>query len=145
LYEGTEPHGMLLTTYLNQAALEALNDKAGSVPDGAIIVRENYMPDGTYDAMTVMYKVQGYNPDHNDWFFTKIGADGTVQAEGQVEGCQACHSARRDNDYIMMPAHKLTGAPHPEETSSDTRPCRMAYRAALVLSRKPVLARIAEM
>jgi hypothetical protein len=100
LYEGTEPHGMLLTTYLNQAALEALNDKAGSMPDGAIIVKENYMPDGTYDAMTVMYKVQGYNPDHNDWFFTKIGADGKVQAEGQVEGCQACHSTQRDNDYI---------------------------------------------
>ena len=100
LYEGTEPHGMLLTTYLNPAALEALNNKAGSMPDGAIIVKENYMPDGAYDAMTVMYKVPGYNPDHNDWFFTKIGADGAVQEEGRVEGCQACHSARRDNDYI---------------------------------------------
>jgi hypothetical protein len=100
LYEGTEPHGMLLTTYLNQAAVEALNNKAGSMPDGAIIVKENYMPDGTYDAMTVMYKVPGYNPDHNNWFFTKIGADGAVQAEGRVEGCQACHSAQRENDYI---------------------------------------------
>jgi hypothetical protein len=100
LYEGTEPHGMLLTTYLNQEALEALNNKVGSMPDGAIIVKENYMPDGTYDAMTVMYKAPGYNPEHNDWFFTKIGADGAVQEEGRVEGCQACHSARRDNDYI---------------------------------------------
>jgi hypothetical protein len=47
-----------------------------------------------------MYKVPGYNPDHNDWFLTKIGADSAVQAEGQVEGCQTCHIARRDNDYI---------------------------------------------
>jgi hypothetical protein len=100
LYKGVEPHGMLLTTYLNQAAFEALNIKLGSMPDGAIIVKENYMPDGTYDAMTVMYKVQGYNPDHNDWFFTKIGADGGAQAEGRVEDCQTCHSARRDNDHI---------------------------------------------
>jgi hypothetical protein len=61
LYEGTEPHGMLLTTYLNPEALEALNNKAGSMPDRAIIVKENYMPDGAYDAMTVMYKVPGTN------------------------------------------------------------------------------------
>ncbi len=80
--------------------MEALNDKVCSMPDGAIIVKENYMPDGIYDTMTVIYKVQGYNLDHNDWFFTKIGADGGVQAEGRVESCQTCHSARRDNDYI---------------------------------------------
>lgn len=91
---------MLLTTYVNQPALDALNDKAGSMPEDSIIVKENYMPDGTYDSMTVMYKVAGYNPEHNDWFWTKILADGTVEAEGQVEGCQSCHMARQDNDYI---------------------------------------------
>ena len=59
--EGGEPHGMLLTTYLNPVALQAFNDKAG-----AIIVKENYMLDGTLAANTVMYKQSGYNPDHND-------------------------------------------------------------------------------
>jgi hypothetical protein len=56
-------------------------------------------PDGTYDAMTHVQGA-GYNPDFNDWFFTKIGADGKAWAEGQVEGCQACHRAQRDNSYI---------------------------------------------
>jgi hypothetical protein len=32
--------------------------------------------------------------------FTRLGADGKVQAEGQVEGRQACHRAQRDNDCI---------------------------------------------
>ena len=101
LYEGAEPHGMLLTTYLSADALAALTAKAGVMPDGAIIVKENYTPDGTLDATTVMFKVDGYNPDHADWFFTKIRADNSVEAEGQVPGCQACHTAKKDNDYIF--------------------------------------------
>ena len=89
--EGGEPHGMLLTTYLNPVALKAFNDKAGAMPDGAIIVKENYTPDGTLAANTVMYKKSGYNPDHNDWFWLKVLADGTVEKQGMVEGCQNCH------------------------------------------------------
>ena len=100
LYQGTEPHGMLLTTYLNSTAMTALTAKAGAMPEGAIIVKENYTPDSILDATTVMYKVTGYNAEHNDWFFTKLGADGSVAAEGKVPGCQACHSAKKDNDYL---------------------------------------------
>ena len=89
--EGGDPHGMLLTTYLNPVALQAFNDKAGTMPDGAIIVKENYTPDGTLAANTLMYKKSGYNPDHNDWFWLKVLADGTVDKQGMVEGCQNCH------------------------------------------------------
>lgn len=100
-YQGQEPHGMLLTTYLNPAAHEALTGMAGSMPAGAVIVKENYMPDGTLAAVTTMYKVPGFNPDHNDWFFAKQGPDGSVEVEGRGPGCQACHGQRRDNDYIF--------------------------------------------
>jgi hypothetical protein len=44
LYTGQQPHGMLLTTYLNQVAMDALTGKAGTMPAGAIVVKENYMP-----------------------------------------------------------------------------------------------------
>ena len=60
--EGGEPHGMLLTTYLNPVALQAFNDKAGAMPDGAIIVKENYTPAGELAANTVMYKQVGLQP-----------------------------------------------------------------------------------
>ena len=99
-YQGDEPHGMLLTTYLNPAAFDALDGKKGVMPDGAIIVKENYTPEGVYDANTVMYKKSGYNPDHNDWFWLKVLADGTVAKEGMVEGCQMCHGDAKDNDYV---------------------------------------------
>ena len=67
LYSGQEPHGMLLTTYLNDVAAGALTAQAGSMPEGAIVVKENYMPDSSLAAVTVMYKRSGYNPEHNDW------------------------------------------------------------------------------
>jgi hypothetical protein len=104
LYEGTEPHGMLLTTYANQAAFDAVHYHKGSMPHGAIIVMENYTLDETLDSTTIMYKVEGYNPDHNGWFWAKVQADGTIEAEGTVQDCQACHGRQADNDYIWTSA-----------------------------------------
>ena len=101
LYEGTEPHGMLLTTYLNPAALDALTSGAGSMPAGAIIVKENYMPDGTLAAITTMFKVAEYNAEAGDWFWLKHGPDGTIEVEGRGAGCIACHSTRSDNDLVF--------------------------------------------
>ena len=101
LYEGGEPHGALFTTYLNSAALEALRGKTGSMPNGAFIVKENYTAEGTFELITVMYKVRNFNQDHNDWFWAKIGSAGDVQAEGRVIGCQACHGAASANDFVL--------------------------------------------
>jgi hypothetical protein len=92
LYEGTEPHGMLLTTYLNGTAHGALVNGSGPLPDGSIVVKENYRPDSTLAAVTVMYSSDGYDADFNDYFWAKYGADGSVQAAGRVETCQSCHS-----------------------------------------------------
>ena len=108
LYSGQEPHGMLLTTYLNDVATDALTAQAGSMPEGAIVVKENYMPDSTLAAVTVMYKHSGYNPEHNDWFFTKHLPSGELDQtptgmamEGRLAGCQNCHGSVSANDYIF--------------------------------------------
>ena len=105
LYEGTEPHGALLTTYVNTSALKAINDKAGVLPNGAIIVKENYKPDKTMVAVTVMYKVAGYNPEASDWFWAKYSPNGEVmkggKAQGKVLGCIDCHEDSQYNDYII--------------------------------------------
>ena len=104
-YPGSEPHGMLLTTYINDLALDALTNGAGSMPVGAIIVKENFMGDGTHAATTVMYKAGGFDPAHNDWWWLKRDADGTIAAEGGPGGmaqmCIACHMGKTDNDYIF--------------------------------------------
>ncbi len=108
LYDGGEPHGMKLTMYVNAAALDALHGGAEQMPEGAIVVKENYMPDGTLAAITTMYKRAGYNPEHADWFFVKYLPDGTLDQapngmalEGRLPGCQGCHIARAGNDYLF--------------------------------------------
>ncbi|MBD3161696.1 MAG: hypothetical protein GF346_05515 [Candidatus Eisenbacteria bacterium] len=105
-YEGTRPHGALLSTYLNGTALGAVTTDAATLPSGSIIVKENYMPDSTLAAVTVMYKVDGYDPDNNDWYWLKRTADGTVEAQGRVQGCIDCHGKALDNDFV------LTGREH---------------------------------
>ena len=109
LYPGNDPHGMLLTTYVNDAAYQAITNKAGTMPEGAIIVKENYMPDSTLAAVTVMYKAAtGYNPTHNNWFFSKHMPDGSLDKtptgaamQGRVPGCQSCHRTKPNNDYLF--------------------------------------------
>jgi hypothetical protein len=101
LYEGREPHGMLLTTYVSKGALKVIKNKKGKFGDAAIIVKENYKPDKTLAAVTVMYKVREYNPEAGDWFWAKYAPDGTVQKAGKVEGCINCHSDAADNDWVF--------------------------------------------
>ncbi len=97
-YQGEDPHGAMLTTRLNPAAFDAIGEV---MPSGAIIVKENYSPAGELAATTVMYKMSGYNPGHSDWFWIKELADGTVEKEGMVQGCQDCHVD--GTDYVWGP------------------------------------------
>jgi len=91
---------------LNSVAAEALAAGRSSFPDGSLIVKENYMPDGSLDALTTMYKVEAYNPEEWDWFYTKHLANGELdQANGmpmerRVPGCVGRHQAMADNDYV---------------------------------------------
>jgi cytochrome c553 len=101
LYPGTEPHGMLLTTYVNDLARDALTNGATTMPAGAIIVKENYMPDSTLAAVTAMYKVSGYDSAHNDWYWAKWDPNGVAEVAGRVEMCAACHGANANADYLM--------------------------------------------
>lgn len=105
LYEGQEPHGMLLTTYVNSRAQEAISGASGQLPDGAVVIKENFRPDSSLAAITVMYKRDGYDTEHNDWYWVKYLPDGSVdnggKASGRVPGCINCHGGMADNDYIM--------------------------------------------
>lgn len=101
LYKGQHPHGAFLTTYLNEAALSAVQGKTGMIPDGAIIVKENYTPEKKLAAITVMYKTNGYNPEAGDYFWVKYAPDGTIQKEGKVEGCINCHRSVETNDWLF--------------------------------------------
>ena len=104
LYPGKSPHGKYLKLFANEAAITAVKE-GKPMPNGAIIVKENYGEDqATLMAVTPMYKVDGYNPEGGDWFWAKYGPDGTVMAEGKIEGCITCHQSVEDKDWIFTEA-----------------------------------------
>jgi hypothetical protein len=100
-YLSEEPHGALLTTYVNDKALDVIEGKKGVMPDGAIIVKENYMPDKTLETISLMKKIDGYNPQANDWFWVEYKPNGEIEKEGKVFNCIGCHSKERENDYLF--------------------------------------------
>jgi len=62
---GRAPHGPLHKVYVND---RALNSTKPPLQYGSIQVKENYSKGKELKAITVMYKVNGYNPGSGDWF-----------------------------------------------------------------------------
>jgi len=108
LYKGRAPHGAFLTTYVNELARYSMALGKAMV-NGSIIVKENYSPAKKLSAVTVMYKIKGYNPDGGNWFWAKYDPSGNVLKAGKVGGCIACHGGGKDNDYILT--GKFVGVP----------------------------------
>ena len=101
MYQGTQPHGEFLTTYVNDAAMAGIKAKKGVMPDTAIIAKENYGADRKLSALTIIYKIKGYNPAAGDWFWAKYDIGGKVLISGRAEACIRCHTMKKDNDYIF--------------------------------------------
>lgn len=101
------PHGNVVRIYVNDIALEAADGFSNELPEGSMIVKENYVGSdpanpGELDALTIMYKVEGFNAGANDWFWVKAKPDGSqIDAEGAVDGCIGCHSQEGNQDYVL--------------------------------------------
>lgn len=104
-YKGTEPHGMLLTTYVNKTAEEGLKSGAKELPKGSILIKENYKPDKTLAAITIMDKT---GDGKDDWFWVKYMPDGTVAKMGDMAlagkpgGCVGCHTGSTSGIHNIM-------------------------------------------
>lgn len=85
---------------MNDTASHSIKKRKG-MADGSIIVKGNCTADKRFVALSVMYKIKGYNPEAGDWFWVKYAPDGKVEASGKVKGCIDCHSKKKDNDYIF--------------------------------------------
>ena len=97
---GTEPHGYYISVYINDKAVESLKSHM-PMGNNSIVIKENYNRKKELAAITVMYKVQGYNPEGGDWFWAKYDNKYNILADGKVKGCIDCHSSAKDNDYIF--------------------------------------------
>ena len=96
---GRSPHGRFNKVYVND---RALNSHGTPVQYGAIQVKESYNKAKELKAITVMYKVYGYNPIDGDWFWVRYKPDGKAGPYGKLESCISCHGTRASNDFILV-------------------------------------------
>ncbi len=103
-YTGQSPHGDMVKLYANRTAVA----NTDSLPNGSMIVKENFGPDGTtLMAVTIMYRSEGFAPEHGDWYWAKYDADGQVSRmngmaiAGKVNMCIECHASAVGNDFAF--------------------------------------------
>jgi hypothetical protein len=96
---GNAPHGPKHKVYVNSQALES---PGVPVLAGSIQVKESYNKKEKLKAITVMYKISGYNPDGGDWFWVRYSTSGKVGASGKIKSCIGCHEAAAENDYVFV-------------------------------------------
>lgn len=99
MQKGDAPHGSFHKVYVNDIAY---GSAFAPMKNGSIVVKENYNDKKKLMAITVMYKVDDYNPDAGDWFWVKYSPKGKANPYGKPKGCISCHSATPDSDYIFV-------------------------------------------
>lgn len=108
--------------YLNKQTLSEEKTRI-PLPNESILVSYIKSPSGEPKAITVMYKVKGYNPAAGDWFWAKYSLTGEVQDAGKTQRCISCHARKiPGNDYIASTSlkEKSSSAPVATETVRDT-------------------------
>lgn len=98
---GQTPHGITQRIFIHPLLFNAVPIQNKKAPYGSILVKENYNSQGEFTAITVMAKIEKYDPDNGDWFWAHFNPDGTVNMEGNVKGCLECHTGIKANDYIF--------------------------------------------
>lgn len=99
---GMQPHGSYHKIFINPELSEQLPISNNTAPNGSIIVKETFTIDKEATPITVMAKIKGYNPEHNDWFWAMYDTQGNVIREGKPAGCINCHNTYALNDYIIV-------------------------------------------
>jgi hypothetical protein len=95
-----------IIVYVNDTGRRAmLEQKNPAFPEGSVIVKEKLSEKSsqTPELLTVMIKrAKGFNPTSDDWEYMVVDGTGMkIQAQGKLENCQSCHSAKPDTDYVF--------------------------------------------
>lgn len=115
---GKSPHGMFVRMSYGLVTIDGrpyhVINKDNYGGEGVTLDMVNEDPGAYLMALTPMVQREaGYDPDNNDWFWVKFGADGAVAttddgvaiagrfAKGMPMGCIACHANAADGDYLF--------------------------------------------
>jgi hypothetical protein len=99
---GQAPHGIFHRIYANRDLYVSLPRENNTAPYGSIIVKENLNSEKELLKITVMAKVEGFDPENGDWFWGVYTPDGVEEMSGKLGGCITCHEGMADNDYVIV-------------------------------------------
>jgi hypothetical protein len=102
------PHGARgQAVFVNSIAKRDLKKPAR----GAVLVLEDYDQDKKLHSISVMYRVAGSDPKHQDWYWLRYLENGSLDkiqtaagprpVAGRVASCIECHAKAGGNDYIF--------------------------------------------
>ena len=74
-----------------------------TLPLGSILVKEGYSDSEgqSLNKVTIMKKINGYDPNHNNWFWANYNSSGELAGNNGAESmCYNCHASGKD--YILF-------------------------------------------
>ena len=82
--------------YVNYYANAIANDSLEKPADGAVFVKEQFNKDKQFIGLTVMKKIEGYDPENNDWYWAIADTDLEIVNAGRLNSvwtskCIDCH------------------------------------------------------
>lgn len=97
---GKSPHGKFISTYVQQRGATA----KGLPPYGTIVLKENYRSQdpGSLDSLTVMKRIEGFDPENGDWFWARYTPSGKLTHAGKVAMCSDCHFDAGGDDFLFL-------------------------------------------
>lgn len=101
------PHeDKFIVVYVNEIGQNAMmTQRNPQFPQSSIIIKEKLASENSTspELLTAMIKREkGFNPAGNDWeFFVLSGDAKSIQAQGKLDNCIACHSAKRSSDFVF--------------------------------------------
>lgn len=104
MMEGTGVHGDYVSIYVSDNALPSAELGGATMPYETMVVKEGFNSDEELTGIYLMYKAEGFDHEHNDWFWAAYSPKGAVKVEGKVGGCISCHEGKEDVDYIFVNA-----------------------------------------
>lgn len=87
-----------------------ISERPTEFPEGSVIVREKISGKQpltpelvTPELLVVMVKRgKSFNPASNDWeYLVMDGAGSSVMSRGKLDSCNACHSQKKETDFVF--------------------------------------------
>jgi hypothetical protein len=86
-----------IIVYVSPSSVAPYNANANPLAAGTLVIKEEYDDPncGHLASWSIMHKEPGFDSAHGDWHFQHVHADGTIDADGNVERCNnsSCHGA----------------------------------------------------